>query len=144
VVYADTSFLFSLVFHDTNGTRAAAYLKAHPASLAFTSWQGCELRNAIRLAVWRGWRSSSDAAKALSFIDENIRAGNLGETALVWPELLEIAEEIGAKHTSSLGIRTLDLMHVAAAISLGAKTFLSFDGRQLTVAKNCGLRVPKL
>lgn len=72
------------------------------------------------------------------------RAGKFCETALVWPELLEIAEEISAKHTSSLGVRTLDLMHVAAATSIEAGTFLSFDERQIKLARLCGLRVPKL
>jgi predicted nucleic acid-binding protein len=37
--------------------------------------------------------------------------------------------------------RSLDLMHVAAAILLGAETFLSFDGRQKQVAEAEGLLV---
>jgi predicted nucleic acid-binding protein len=144
VVYADTSFLFSVVLNDTNTIRAKTYLSAHPSNLALTSWQRCELVNAARLSVWRGSFSTSNATSAIAMIEAMLRAGKFSETALVWPELLEIAEEISAKHASSLGVRTLDLMHVAAATSIGAGTFLSFDERQLTLARNCGLRVPKL
>jgi predicted nucleic acid-binding protein len=45
------------------------------------------------------------------------------------------------KYSRSLGSRSLDLMHVAAAILLGAETFLSFDGRQKQVAEAEGLLV---
>ena len=54
MVYADTSFLFSLVLHDANTAGAVAYLMKNPVALALTLWQRCELSNAIRLLVWRG------------------------------------------------------------------------------------------
>ncbi len=40
-----------------------------------------------------------------------------------------------------LGCRTLDIIHVAAAIVLGAKIFITFDGRQAALAKQAGLAV---
>lgn len=144
MVYADTSFLFSVVLNDTNTIRAQTYLIGNATDLALTSWQRCELVNAARLSVWRGSFSASDAASAIAMIETMLHAGKFSEAALVWPDLLEIAEEISAKHASSLGVRTLDLMHVAAASSLEAKTFLSFDERQITLARICGLHVPRL
>ena len=35
----------------------------------------------------------------------------------------------------TIGCRTLDLLHVAVALTLGVKTFVSFDERQRAVAK---------
>jgi len=144
MVYADTSFLFSLVLHDGNTAKAVAYLKEHPASLALTSWQRCELNNAVRLSVWRGNCPESVAKAALGRINADLTAGNLEEVALVWPDVLKIADELGEKHTSTLGVRTLDLLHVAAAVSLKAKTFLTYDGRQLALARAAGIRPQKL
>jgi predicted nucleic acid-binding protein len=144
MVYADTSFLFSLVLHDSNTARAVAYLKEHPASLTLTPWQRCELNNAVRLSVWRGNCPESVAKAALGKMEADVAAGNLKEVPLVWPEVLKIADELGEKHTSVLGVRTLDLLHVAAALSLKAKTFLTYDGRQLALARAAGYRPQKL
>jgi predicted nucleic acid-binding protein len=144
MVYADTSFLFSLVLHDANTTAAVAYLKGHAISLALTSWQRCELQNAVRLAVWRGNCDAPTAKRALEKIAADLAVGNLTETPLVWPDVLMIADELSEKHTAALGVRSLDLLHVAAAVSLSAKTFLTCDGRQLALARVAGLHADKI
>jgi predicted nucleic acid-binding protein len=144
MVYADTSFLFSIVLHDSNTVRTVAYLKEHPTSLALTPWQKCELNNAVRLSVWRGNCSESVAKAALGKIDADLAVGNLEEIPLVWPDVLMIADELGERLTSILGVRTLDLLHVAAAVSLKAKAFLTYDGRQVALARAAGFRPQKL
>jgi predicted nucleic acid-binding protein len=144
MAYADTSFLYSLVLHDSNTVGAVAYLKQHPASLTLTPWQRCELNNAVRLSVWRGSCPEPVARAALRKIDADLEAGNFKEVPLVWPDVLKIADELGEKHTSTLGIRMLDLLHVAAAVSLKAKMFLTYDERQLALARAVGLRPHRL
>jgi predicted nucleic acid-binding protein len=139
--YADTSFLASLYLRDTNLAAARNFLIAHQSPLTFTSLQRFELRNAIRLSVNRGKVSEVAASKAFSEIDRDVAAGNLSEAGLVWPEVLEFAEEIGAAHSAALGVRSLDLLHVAAAASLDTKVFLTLDTRQHVVAKAAGMRV---
>jgi hypothetical protein len=37
--------------------------------------------------------------------------------------------------------RTLDIIHVAAALAVGAKEFVTFDSRQAAVATRAGLTV---
>lgn len=144
MIYADTSFLFSLVLHDANTAAAVAHLRRHAASLPFTSWQRYELRNAVRLAVWRGNCDAAAAKRALEKITADLTVGNLIETPLVWPDILVIADELSERHTAALGVRALDLLHVAAAVSLDAKTFLTCDGRQLAVARAAGLRADRI
>ena len=51
------------------------------------------------------------------------------------------AEDISKAHSVTLNVRTLDLLHVAAARVLGADEFLTFDGRQRALATAAGLRV---
>jgi predicted nucleic acid-binding protein len=42
---------------------------------------------------------------------------------------------------AKLGCRTLDIIHVAAALVLGIKEVVTFDGRQRALAKQVGLTV---
>ena len=55
----------------------------------------------------------------------------------LYPKAIELAE----RHSATLGTRSLDLMHVAAALILGADLFLSFDERQRKAAEAEGLTV---
>jgi hypothetical protein len=144
LIYADTSFLFSLILHDANTVAAVAYLKSHSTALAFTPWQRCELRNAIRLALWRGNCDAATTNRALDKMAADLAAGNLIETPLVWPDVLQVADELGEKHTAALGVCSLDLLHVAAAVTLGAKKFITCDVRQLALARAAGLRVEEI
>jgi predicted nucleic acid-binding protein len=46
-----------------------------------------------------------------------------------------------SRWTAKLGTRTLDILHVAAALSLRAEAFHTFDERQRKLAKAAGLRI---
>jgi hypothetical protein len=56
--------------------------------------------------------------------------------------VLREASRLSAKHTSREGYRAFDILHVAAALSLGARDFLTFDGGQRSLAEAEGLHVP--
>lgn len=139
--YADTSFLFALMIHDANSPAAGAYLRAHRQVLPFTPLQRLELKNAIRLAVFRKHAETGTAKAALEQIAADLAAGNLVDAPLAWPDVLNEADRLSERHTAALGIRTLDLLHVGAAVCLGLKEFLTFDDRQRACAKAAGLRV---
>jgi predicted nucleic acid-binding protein len=51
------------------------------------------------------------------------------------------ADELSAGHSAILGCRTLDIIHVAVAVVIGAKEFVTFDARQAAMAKQAGLTV---
>lgn len=144
MLYADTSFLFSLVLHDSNTAAAVAYLSKHSTVLALTSWQRCELHNAIRLSVFRGNCSITDANKAMARVESDLVAGDLIEMPLIWPDVLALAEKLSASHTTTSGVRSLDLLHVAAAGSIKARKFLTCDGRQLALARAAGISAEKI
>ena len=48
--------------------------------------------------------------------------------------------ELSRKLTPALGSRMLDVLHVASALELGAKTLVTYDERQIELAKKAGLR----
>ena len=144
MIYADTSFLFSLVLHDANTAAAKAYLKRNKESLIFTPWQRYELRNAVRLSVWREHCPPMLANGALEQIDADVAGGSLSETAIDWTDIIKRAEDLSAQHTTTVGVRSLELFHVASAISLKVRMFLTFDARQFGAARAAGLnaRIP--
>jgi len=139
--YADTSFLFAVYLPESNTPAARDYLRAHRQALAFTSLQRYELRNAIRLAEFRRLVDAAAAGAALVEVEQHRESGNLDDTSLIWPDVLQTADELGEKYTRTLGVRALDLLHVGAARALGARVFLTFDARQHALAKAAGLRV---
>jgi len=47
-------------------------------------------------------------------------------------------------YTLKHGTRSLDILHVSHALVLGIGEFLTFDVRQMALAKAAGLKVPKL
>jgi hypothetical protein len=146
MMYADASFLVSLYLRDANSAVAVAFVKGQRQPLALTALQRHELRNALRLAVFRTKACpvpviEADVYTALAQIDADVISGNLMECALSWSEAMSAAERIGGAHTMTLGVRGMDLLNVAAAVATKSRVFLTFDARQRAVAKAAGLKV---
>ncbi len=73
-------------------------------------------------------------------IDTDLREETLlAHEPIDWTDILRRAELLGAKYNQSIGCRSADLFHVAAALELGADVFLSFDERQAKLAEAAGL-----
>ncbi|MFO1491752.1 MAG: PIN domain-containing protein [Kiritimatiellia bacterium] len=141
VAYADTSFLFSLYAQDANTSRAAKTATAIHSPLVITPLQAFELRNALRLAVFRGDITESEQRRLHGLIEADAKAGSLVETPVSWAEVYACAEVLSAAHTTTLGTRGFDILHVATAAAIGAKAFCTFDARQKALALKAGMKV---
>ena len=141
VVYADTSFLFSLYAQDANTARAAELATTLNGALIVTPLQSFELRNALRLSVFRGDIAEVDCRRLLDMIETDTKTGVLVETPVSWAEVYAEAEALSAAHTGKAGTRALDVLHVATAAALGAKHFYTFDTRQKAFAVKTGMKV---
>lgn len=137
-VYADTSFLVSLYVQDANSARVVADApKLFP--VFFTPLSEHELRNAIRLCVFRRQITTTQREKALHDLENDKAAGVLHVAPLDWPKALKHAEALGRRHTERLGARGMDILHVASALALKAGRFVTFDKRQQDLARLVGL-----
>jgi predicted nucleic acid-binding protein len=74
----------------------------------------------------------------------DLATGVFAHATAAWPEVLLEAERLSAGHSETIGTRSLDILHVASALVLGAEQFATFDTRQGTLARAAGLRVPAL
>jgi predicted nucleic acid-binding protein len=112
--------------------------------LAFTWLHQLEFRNALRLRIFRGDITAAQRDASLNAMLSDLAVGILLAAAPPLPEVMTEAERLSALYSQTLGTRTLDILHVAAALVLGLPELLTFDARQATLAKAAGLRVPKV
>ena len=139
--YADTSLLVSLYVRDPNSGTAASLVRRRAEALPFTPLHALELRNALRLCVFRKDIRAAAGRTALRLVEVDLEQGVLVATPLPWSEALAAAEQLSVSHTARLGCWSLDVLHVASAITLGSRELLSFDRRQRRLARRAGLRV---
>ncbi|MBL9185918.1 MAG: type II toxin-antitoxin system VapC family toxin [Opitutaceae bacterium] len=140
-VYADTSFLVSLYVQDGNTDRAVKAVESGATPLVFTPLIRHELRNALRLCVFRRQISAAQRESALHDVEADTEAGVLHLTPVDWPKAFAHAERLGRLHSETLGTRGMDVLHVACALALRTKRFATFDERQRQLAELAGLEV---
>jgi len=148
IAYPDTSFLCSVYRKQIHTPAALAYKEAMTEPLCFTRLLEFEFLQAIELQVWL---HSADRKKGYSrreadqMIDdwETDIASDLNELVPCDSDaVLRLAGFYSEQRTAQGGHRSLDILHVATAVHLGAKEFLTFDERQRALAKHAGLKLP--
>jgi predicted nucleic acid-binding protein len=141
--YLDTSFLASLYVLDRHSEQAVRLLPPG-ASLMLTPLAELELENAIQLRLFRRELTASQARAAQAALRQDVVGGVYASRAMP-PAAYEKAKQLARKHTARLGTRSLDILHVAAAMTLGAGTLLTFDENQRKLAAGEGVScIPKL
>jgi predicted nucleic acid-binding protein len=140
-VYADASFLFSLYAIDVHSRSAEKLLANAKPPLLLSELTQVEFVNAISLGVHRRQLSVDEAEELDRIVHEDIKSGLLIVRELGRAECTK-AIELSRKHTPALGVRTLDVFHVACALTLRVKMFFTFDQRQAKLARAVGLRTP--
>jgi hypothetical protein len=139
--YYDTSFLVSAYVRDANSDKAAAVVRKIKAAIPLTPLLRHELRNAIRLCVFRRDITPEKCRELFRDMEDDLRDGLLQEIPITWPELWRQAEALGARFAETLGVRGMDLLHVAAARAIGATDFFTYEARQIALAEKAGLKV---
>ncbi len=139
--YADTSFLARIYTPHADSTKALTWMQRASEALPFTPLHRHELRNAVRLRVFRGEITAKQRQEAFREVDADLADAILAHTPIPWTDTFREAEHLAAAHTEALGVRSFDLLHVALAAALGATEFLTFDVRQAALAKAAGLKV---
>lgn len=137
-VYADTSFFVSLYLPDRHSAEAEGRMASKPR-IWFTPLHRAEWMHAVAQHVFRKEITAIEARRAQAELERDLGSEiwlkvNLPES--VWDTCAELAR----RHGSRLGMRTLDSLHVAAALELGGKSFWTFDERQAKLAAATGLQ----
>jgi len=139
--YADTSFLVRIYLTQSDSQKALAFMRDFRDPLPFTPLHRHELRNALRLAVFRKEIDAERRKAAFDDIESDLQDGILVHVPIAWTNAFREAEQLGNDYTENMGVRGVDLLHVGIAQALGMKEFLTFDSRQAALAKAAGLKV---
>jgi predicted nucleic acid-binding protein len=137
--YADTSFLVSLYSLDANSASSLIIIQRVKPPIILTSFGELELENALELRLFRKELHASEMRRARAAVTADLRSGILVGTPL--PDgIYSLSKSLASAWTAKLGTRTLDIIHVASAVTLKAEIFYTFDGRQAQLARAVGLR----
>jgi predicted nucleic acid-binding protein len=139
--YLDTGFALKRYVQEPNSAAARAALLPYTPPLPLTDILEIEIVNALHGKVFRREMTEPERDLCLADFQADITAG-FWERRTLGPASLRLRViAIAARHTPTLGTRTLDLIHVACALELGCTDFLSFDNRQRLAAQAEGLNV---
>ena len=100
-----------------------------------------EIRNALRLKWFRDQIGNEQLAASMAMLASDPAAGRLIRGGIDWGAVCAEAERLSATVTVDFGVRTIDLLHVAAALDRTASGLMSLDHRQCAAARASGLDV---
>ena len=142
MTYADSGFVVSL-YLTTEGISAQARKEVKLASkpILLSPLSLLEIRNALNFGINRGEITSDQRDAVLTEIDAQIEKGFFRLVDASQSSIYAKAQELSNKHTPRTATRSLDLMHLAAALLSEAQAFLTFDKRQTKAAAAEGLVV---
>jgi hypothetical protein len=141
VAFADTGFIASLYLEEATSKAADAALGGRREPLPLTPLVALELRNAFNRAVQRGRITMAQRDALWQDVETDIAGGFLVPVPVASSPMHDKARQLSDRHTPTLGTRSLDLLHVAAALVLESKIFFSFDDKQRKAAASEGLKV---
>jgi len=139
--YLETGFLVSLYTLDANSSAASLAMRPAAGPFPLTSFGELELANAIELRVFLREITAAQAKLALADLTSDLSHG-VFHSVPTPPSVYEEALRLARRHTAALGTRTLDILHLAAALKLGATALYTFDRRQAQLARAAGLATP--
>jgi predicted nucleic acid-binding protein len=100
-----------------------------------------EFANALRFAEFRRVLKPAAARQYWALFKSAVGQGRLIVEKCNLADVVDEARRLSAIHTASGGYRAFGILHVAAALKLGATEFLTFDENQKRLAESEGLRV---
>ena len=142
-LWLDTSALVSLYVPEARSARVARLVRRAGEPIPFSQLHELEFANALRLRVFRREARRKQVNSTLARVSDDLNAGILHRVAVDWPAALAKAIEL-ADHTARIGCRSLDLLHVSAAMISASDRFVTADQRQSVIARRAGLLTTRI
>jgi predicted nucleic acid-binding protein len=147
IALPDTSFLCAFYRQQDNSRLATAHAATMKEPLHVTAFLVYEFRQSFRLQVWRHSHNpregmpSADAQAALNQFEADLATGVAVLAPCNFQDVFRRADDLSTRHTISGGHRSFDVLHVATALHLDAREFLTFDANQRKLAAAEKLKV---
>lgn len=137
--YFDSSVLVKVYVTEAHSERARREVRA-AEQVPLTWLHTLEIGNALRLLAGRNVLTPDESTALLEHFEDDRQAGRLADAALDWPKVFHESVQLSRRHAGKILCRSLDILHVAAAVELGCARFVSADARQLALARAAGLK----
>ena len=139
MLYVDTSALVKLYVVEDGSAEVVSTIRQQGVAIPRTVLHELEFVNAIQLKAFRRELSGDQTRELRARFDEHLDQGVYFVPSCDWSQVWGRALDLARRHSMHLGTRSLDILHVAVALEIGARGFLTADQRQSTLAAACGL-----
>ena len=139
--YFDSGVLLKLYLREPNSAEAVALVHEQLVAPPLTALHRLEMKAAIGQKRGRGEITEMEHDRVSADLATDLREGVFARIEADWPAVFARAESLAVTHAATNLCRSLDTLHVALALELGATDFCTFDGRQAVMAKAAGLLV---
>ena len=143
-LYYDSGVLVKLYVREEFSDIVTRFLAMRGEPVTVNTLHELETRNALRLKRFRDEIDDRQLAASMSMLEADLASDRLIRSRVDWPAVCAEAERLSAAMTASIGVRTIDLLHVAAAHHQAASGLVSLDRRQCATARASGLEVAEL
>ena len=140
-LYYDSGVLVKLYVREELSDAVAAFVARRGEAITVNGLHDLEIRNALRLKRFRSELDAEQLAASMAMLAGDIARRRAIRGAFDWRLVKEEAERLSGITSTTVGTRTIDLLHVAAALSQGVTGLVSFDHRQRAAARLAGLEV---
>ena len=144
MIYLDSSSLVALYYPEAKSDQILAYLRKTKLPIAFTWLHELEFTNGLQQKLFRGETGEASVNATLNLLLRDKENNVFDQRAIPWPTVFQTTLRLSRTYSPIFGTRTLDLLHVAAAIALEAEEFMTSDERQAKVAAKESLRLVKM
>lgn len=137
--YADSSALIALYVNEAHSREARRQIRA-VAQVPFTALHDLEVRNAFEALRGRRLITAKQLRALREHLEADVSAYRLCRTPLELGSIFADARALAERYTARILCRSLDILHVVAAKTIGCSRFVSGDDRQLKLARAVKLK----
>lgn len=140
MIYLDTSSFLKLYVREHGSEFVQQCLEEQDQPVPIPDILRFEFLNALRLKVF--WNELTDGTvdHLVALFDDRLLRGQYVVVEIDADRRISDFRNL-TSHSSTVGCRTLDVLHVATALQLGPDRFITFDDRQRLLATAAGLPV---
>ena len=139
MTYLDAGCFVKLYYPEPDSAKVISLIQGKP--VGYTPLHELEFVNALQLKVFFKTATAAQVTAARALVGADLQTGVLVSAGVDWKDIFPEAVKLAEQHTGSLGCRSLDVLHCAAAKVLAASEFISTDGRQKKLATAMGLNL---
>ncbi len=144
MVYIDTSVIVKLYIKEEYSQDVSTWVKENDEAIPLTRLHELELINALHLKQFRNEITKDEIILILSRLEKHEERGIYYRPPVDWSLVFTHAIDISKKHSANIGSRSLDILHVASALSIKSDRFLTLDDRQTKLAALFGLKIENI